>query len=137
MSKLTELLDKYRKAQSLKMKIGILADKTYPDGTKAALVGYLNEFGTKDIPSRPFFRAAIENNRDILPEMAASLVSKHDLEAAARMIGDHMVGEFTRSVNNWSDPPNAQSTIDQKGYNAPLRANDRILRDSFSYEIEQ
>lgn len=137
MSKLTDLLDKYRKAQSLKMKIGILADKTYPDGTKAALVGYLNEYGTKDIPSRPFFRTAIENNRDILPEMAASLVSKHDLETAARMIGDHMVGEFTRSVNNWSDPPNAQSTIDQKGYNAPLRANDQVLRKSFSYEIEQ
>lgn len=137
MSKLTEFLDKYRKAQSLKMKIGILADKTYPDGTKAALVGYLNEYGTKDIPARPFFRTAIENNSNVLPQMAASLLSKHDPETAARIIGEHMVGEFTNSVMTWSDPPNAQSTIDQKGYNAPLRANDRVLRNSFSYEIEQ
>lgn len=137
MTKLTDMLNKYRKAQSLKMKIGILADKTYPDGTKAALVGYLNEYGTKDIPARPFFRTAIENNRDVLPQMAASLLSRHDPETAARIIGEHMVGEFTNSVMTWSEPPNAPSTEAAKGYNAPLRANDRILRNSFSYEIEQ
>lgn len=137
MSKLTELLDKYRKAQSLKLKIGIMADKTYPDGVKAASVGYFNEYGAKDIPARPFFRAAIENNREVIPQMTASLLSKHDPDTTARIIGEHMVGEFTNSVMTWSDPPNAQSTIDQKGYNAPLRANDRILRNSFSYEIEQ
>lgn len=135
MSKLTELLDKYRKAQSLKMKIGILADKTYPDGTKAAQVGYFNEYGTKDIPARPFFRTAIENNSNVLPQMAASLLSKHDPETVARIIGEHMVGEFTNSVMTWSDPPNAESTIKQKGFDSPLRANDRLLRNSFSYEI--
>lgn len=143
MSKLTEFLDKYRKAQSLKMKIGILADETYPDGTKAAFVGYVNEYGAPSdsedqiIPARPFFRTAIENNREILPQMTASLLSKHDPETAARKIGDHMVGELTRSVNNWSDPENAKSTQRAKGYNAPLRANDKVLRNSFSYEIEE
>lgn len=135
MSKLSEMLNRYRDAGSVRLKVGIMADKTYPDGTKAALVGYLNEYGTKDIPARPFFRTAIENNSNVLPKMAASLLSKHEPETVARIIGEHMVGEFTNSVMTWSDPPNAQSTIDQKGFDSPLRANDRLLRNSFSYEI--
>lgn len=137
MSKLTEMLDKYRKSGNVKLKVGIMGDKTYPDGTKAAMVGYWNEYGTNDVPARPFFRTAIENNSKVLPQMIASLLEKHDPETVARLVGEHMVGEFTDSVMTWSDPPNADSTIRQKGYNAPLRANDRILRNSFSYEIEE
>lgn len=143
MSKLTEMLDKYRKSGNVKLKVGIMGDKTYPDGTKAAMVGYVNEYGApadsedQIIPARPFFRTAIENNSRVLPEMVASLLKKHDPETVARLVGEHMVGQFSDSVQTWTEPSNADSTIRQKGYNAPLRANDRILRNSFSYEIEE
>lgn len=137
MSKLTEMLDKYRKGESVRLKVGIMADKTYPDGQKVAFVGYVNEYGTPTIPSRPFFRSAVAKNKDILPEMVAALTKKHGPEAAARMIGEHMVGQLSESVMTWSEPPNAQSTIRAKGYNAPLRGEDRLLRKSFSYEIEK
>lgn len=137
MSKLTDMLDKYRKKGTLGMKVGIMGEKTYPDGIRVATVGYLNEYGTKTAPARPFFRSAIEENKEILPQMAASLIKNNDPETALRLIGEHMVGQFTESVMTWSDPPNAQSTIEQKGYDAPLRANDRLLRNSFTYEIEQ
>lgn len=136
MSKLTQMLDKYRKTGNVSMRVGIMGDKTYPDGQFVAMVGYYNEYGTKDIPTRPFFRATIESNRKVLPDMIASLLRKHDTETAARLVGDHMVGQLSDSVQTWTDPPNADSTIRQKGYNAPLRETKQLAR-SFSYEIEK
>ena len=92
---------------------------------------------TIEIPSRSFFRSAISEERANIKNMAASLLSKHDPETALRLVGEHMVGALSDSVQTWSEPPNAKSTIRQKGYNAPLRANDKLLRNSFSYEIEE
>lgn len=139
MTKLTDMLDRYRKKGTLGMKVGIMGAKTYPDGQKVAQVGYDNDQGVphKNIPARPFFRETVFRNQATIPQMAASLISKHDPETALRLIGEYMVGEFTDAVMTWSDPPNAQSTIDEKGYNAPLRANDKLLRNSFSYEIDK
>lgn len=142
MTKLTDMLDRYRKKGTLGMKVGIMGAKTYPDGIKVATVGYLNEYGTKTedgkthIPPRPFFRSAIANNTDVLPKMVAALLKGNDPETTLRLIGEHMVGEFTDSVMTWSEPENAKSTQKAKGYNSPLRANDKLLRNSFSYEIE-
>ena len=137
MSALKKMLDKYRALDKVALRVGIMRGKTYPDGTPVAEVGYINEYGTDIIPTRPFFRAAIANERSVLPQMAASLLGKNDPETALRLIGEHMVGALADSVQTWSEPPNAPSTIAQKGYNAPLRANDRLLRNSFSYEIEE
>lgn len=138
MSKLTEMLDKYRKGGSLGMKVGIMGDKTYPDGMKVAHVGWINDQGAPHahIPSRPFFRETVFRNQAVIPKMVAALLKNNDPETVLRLVGEHMVGEFTDAVMTWKDPPNAQSTIDQKGFDSPLRANDKLLRNSFSYEIE-
>lgn len=139
MSKLTEMLDKYRKSGSLGMKVGIMGDKTYPDGMKVAHVGWINDQGAPHahIPSRPFFRETVFRNQAVIPKMVAALLKNNEPETVLRLVGEHMVGEFTDAVMTWKDPPNAQSTIDAKGYDAPLRANDKLLRNSFSYEIEE
>lgn len=139
MSALKKMLDKYRDLDKVALRVGIIEGKTYPDGTGVAQVGFDNEYGVPErhVPARPFFRTAIENNRKILPHMAASLINKNDTETALRLIGEHMVGALSDSVQTWSEPPNAPSTIKAKGYNAPLRGPDRLLRNSFSYEIEE
>ena len=138
MSKLTQMLDKYRKTGNVSMRVGIMGDKTYPDGVKVAQVGVDNEYGVpeRNVPARPFFRATIENNRADLPDKVASLMQKHDVETALRLVGDHMVGQLSDSVQTWTEPPNAESTIRKKGYNAPLRETKQLAR-SFSYEIEK
>lgn len=137
MSKLTDMLDKYRGLDKVALRVGIMGNETYPDGTSVAGVGYTNEYGTDTIPSRPFFRSTIANERSILPNMTASLVSSHGAEAALRQVGEHMVSALSESVQTWSEPPNSPSTIRAKGYNAPLRGPDLLLRNSFSYEIEK
>ena len=87
------------------------------------------------IPPRPFFRKAIADNRKLLPSMAAKLLKIHDPETVMRMLCEHMKAQLELSVMTWTDPPNAKSTIRQKGYDSPLRGPDRLLRNSFSYEI--
>ena len=48
------------------VRAGFLEGATYPDGTPVALVAAVHEFGApaKNIPARPFFRAAIAQNKD-------------------------------------------------------------------------
>lgn len=182
MSKLTEMLDKYRKEPKAVLKVGIMGDKTYPDGELVAYVGYVNEYGYKgmvparkqtiyhsvnadgsmrndgrfvkakkanlerivdvpsyelSIPSRPFFRTAIANNRDALKEIIAKAIKDGGVVYGMRIAGEFMSDALKESVMTWSDPGNAASTIRAKGYDSPLRANDRLLRNSFTYEIEK
>lgn len=182
MSKLTEMLEKYKDGGPSRMKVGIMGDKTYPDGQKLSFVGYVNEYGyngiipgrkqsifhavDKDgnmkfdgqfvkkaksnferivdvpeyklvIPSRPFFRSAIAKNSEELKEIIAKAVKKGGVEYALRIAGEFMTDKLKDSVMTWTDPPNAKSTIRDKGYNAPLRGKDKLLRNSFSYEIEE
>lgn len=139
MSKLTDMLNKYRGLDKVALRVGILDQKTYPDGELVAQVGVDNEYGVpeRNVPARPFFRTTIENNRADLPGKVASLMQQHDVETALRLVGEHLSDELQESVMTWEDPPNAPSTIRAKGYNSPLRGPDRLLRNSFSYEIEK
>lgn len=182
MTKLTDMLDKYRKAGSPKVKVGIMGDKTYPDGELVAYVGYVNEYGYKgmvpgrtqviyhkldkdgnianggkfvrkskasiertvvvpsyelNIPSRPFFRTAVANNKDALKELIAGVLRAGTVMDAAHKAGMFMADALQESVMTWTDPPNAASTIRSKGYDAPLRGPDKLLRNSFTYEIEE
>lgn len=134
-SGLADKLQKIAAQRAVKARVGILEDKTYPDGAGVAEVGYMNEYGTDTIPPRPFFRKAVADNRDKLPAMMAALLKQHDAETAMRLVCEHMADELKMSVMTWEEPPNAPSTIAAKGYNAPLRGPDRLLRNSFSYEI--
>lgn len=134
---IVDRLKKIAEQKTIKARVGIIEPMRYPDGPLIAQVGYWNEYGTDTIPPRPFFRAAVENNRDKLGPMFVEAVQKHDTEAAMRTVCEHMVDELKASVLTWTDPPNAKSTEQAKGYNAPLRGPDKLLRNSFNYEINQ
>ena len=137
MSKLKAMLDKYRNMESMTLRVGIIETMTYPDGMTTAQVGLINEYGAPEanIPARPFFRTAIEDNRKALQAGVAKSLAKDGPEIALAKAGQFMSDAFTESVQTWTDPPNAPSTIKAKGFDAPLRAKDRLLRKAFSYEI--
>ena len=130
--RLAEIADEL---ESKKMRVGIIEAKNYPDGTPVAQVGYKNEYGTDKIPSRPFFRTAIANVKNEMVDTIAKSLRSNDVETALRHGGEILTNELKEQVMTWSDPPNAPYTIAQKGYNAPLRGNDRLLRNSFTVEI--
>lgn len=137
---LADKLQRIAAQRAVKARVGILEDKTYPDGAGVAEVGYMNEYGTikngkQFIPPRPFFRQAIADNRKLLPSMAAKLLKTHDAETVMRLLCEHITDALKMSVMTWTTPENAESTQKIKGYDAPLRGPDRLLRNSFSYEI--
>ena len=57
--------------------VGFFADAKYQDGTPVAAVAAWNEFGTKNIPERPFFRNALaESERGVSNILAKGIDTK-------------------------------------------------------------
>ena len=62
--KLRRLLREAGKGGVSGVKVGFFSTARYEDGTPVAAVAAWNEFGTKNIPERPFFRRAIAEMED-------------------------------------------------------------------------
>lgn len=98
--------------------VGFFKDSTYDDGTPIAKVAAWNEFGTKHIPERPFFRIA---NKKFEHE-ATKLIKKElthtdnyviDKERMAK-IADIHVGKIQAEIIDLREPPNKPETIKAK-----------------------
>ena len=126
--------------------VGFLADKTYPAthgirGTpraplKVAQVAFWNQWGTKRAPARPFFTTMIEECSPRWGESLAYLAKAHNYDAKKMMtnMGIGIQAQLVSSIVNWSDPPNAQRTVDIKGFNNPL-IDEGIMQNSVEYEV--
>lgn len=131
---LSKALDKY-KNMNASVRVGVLEDATYPDGTSVAQVAFWNEYGTARTPSRPFFRAVVSDQKKNWVLSVKNLMAMHnDPQKVMGLIGEHMKGQIVQSIMTWTDPPNAPYTIAKKGFNAPLRDTAQMSR-SISYEV--
>lgn len=118
-----------------KLKVGIFESAKYDDGTPAAQVAFWQEFGTAKIPMRPFLRNAIaKNTRKWGDSVNTALIGTNDGEKALKMLGEIMRGDIVLSLTNLNTPPNAPSTIKQKGSSNPL-IDTGLLRSSISWEL--
>lgn len=118
-----------------KLKVGIFESAKYDDGTPAAQVAFWQEFGTAKIPMRPFMRNAIaKNTRKWGDSVKTILIGTNDSERALKMLGEIMRGDIVLSLTNLNTPPNAPSTIKQKGSSNPL-IDTGLLRSSISWEL--
>ena len=97
------------------VEVGFMEDKTYPDGTRVALVAALNEFGvpSHNQPPRPFFRNAIAVNQDKWPVniVTALKANNYDAEKALALVGEEIQGEIQESILELTEPALAESTI--------------------------
>lgn len=118
-----------------KLKVGIFESAKYDDGTPVAQVAFWQEFGTAKIPMRPFMRNAItKNTRKWGDSVKTALMGTNDSEKALKMLGEIMRGDIVLSLTNLNTPPNAPSTIKQKGSSNPL-IDTGLLRSSISWEL--
>lgn len=120
--------------------VGVFDDSgTYGDGTSVVEVAMYQEFGTSRIPERSFIRAYIDENeiriremmRDSLQAVARGVVSK---DTAMRLLGQKIANEMKGRLSAGIPPPNAPSTVKQKGVNAPL-VNTGRLREAIKYRV--
>lgn len=108
-------------------------------GSELVVIAAANEYGTEDgrIPSRPFLRNAL--NRPELAKFVAGqaklyMGGKVTLDEALNKIGAYTTGLVQRSIGSNTPPPNAPSTVAQKGSNRTL-INTGRLRQSMTWVI--
>lgn len=121
-----------------KVKVGLVAGQADSDVIDR---GFFNEFGTKDIPERPFMRLGVKDARaELRPNMhrAAKAVmnGSTSMRQALGKFGVVGQGSIQDSITKLSDPPNAPSTIAQKGSSNPL-IDTGEMRAAITWEIDE
>lgn len=125
---LSAALSKY-KDMNASVRVGVLENATYPDGTPVAMVAFWNEYGTRTSPVRAFFRTTVSENKKNWVLSVQNLMKMHsDPKRVMGLIGVHMQEQIVQSINTWSDPPNAPYTIAKKGFDKPLVERGIMMR---------
>lgn len=118
------------------VRAGISEQAKTPDGGFVAEYAYYNEFGTVNIPARPFMRLAIENNKgkwfNLLHQ---NLLKGMDAEAVLEEIGRTMQEDIEKSLDSNVPPPNSPATLRQKHSNKTLY-DTGLLRKSITYRVD-
>lgn len=131
---LAAALSKY-KDMNASVRVGVLENATYPDGTPVAMVAFWNEYGTKTSPVRAFFRTTVSDQKKNWVLSVQNLMKMHnDPQRVMGLIGEHMKGNIVESITTWSDPPNSAYTVAKKGFNKPLVDSSQMSR-SITFEV--
>ena len=125
---LSAALSKY-KEMNASVRVGVLENATYPDGTPVALVAFWNEYSTRTSPVRAFFRTTVSEQKKNWVLSVQNLMKMHnDPKQVMGLIGVHMQEQIVQSINTWSDPPNSAYTIAKKGFDKPLVETGLLMR---------
>ena len=125
---LSKALSKY-KDMNASVRVGVLENATYPDGTPVAMVAFWNEYGTRTSPVRAFFRTTVSEQKKNWVLSVQNLIKIHnDPKQVTGLIGVHMQEQIVQSINTWTDPPNSAYTIAKKGSSKPLIETGVLMR---------
>jgi cobalamin biosynthesis Co2+ chelatase CbiK len=91
---------------------------------------------TVTIPARPFFRSMIaQKSGKWASGIARQLkATNYDVDKTLTLTGESIKGQLQQSIRDFSNPPNAKSTVRKKGFNDPLIDTGHML-DSVDYEV--
>lgn len=108
---------------SSQVKVGFPAGETDSDIIDRAV---WTHWGTsRGIPERPFLTAAMRDNRSkyrnaMKVSAKKLLLGQTALGTVLSKLGIDAQGDIQESISTWTTPPNAPSTIEQKGSSQPL-----------------
>lgn len=131
------------------VEVGFLEGATYPDGTPVAEVAYFNEYGTTRAaegpatkegatpragfsPPRPFFRTMIAKEQSSWgPKLAAAYKGTNgDIKQSFDIVGGDIEGALIQSINDFTTPALAPSTIKRKGFSKPLIESSHMVNST-------
>lgn len=116
------------------LEVGILGGK-YPNGLNIAQNAKLQEFGTYNIPPRPFFRNALRQNEKRWIAFYKNGLKQRDLNIVGK-VGVMASSDVKISITKTLTPPNAKATIKKKGSSHPL-IDTGLLRAAIDYKVNQ
>lgn len=128
------ILRETRKAKSSGVKVGVLSGAgEYPDGPDIVMIAAANEFGSDNVPARPFMRGAADEHRqdiNLTKERLWTQVLRGRLtvEQALGMLGSYHQGQVQEYMTALDTPPNAPRTVAEKGDDNPLIDTGRLRR---------
>lgn len=118
------------------LEVGFFEVSKYDNGVYVASVASFNEYGTANIPPRPFFRNAVAKNsnkwNDILTNELRNSV---DVELAYHRVGEVAKGDIVESIMQTNTPPNSPLTIAKKKSSKPL-VDTSFMRSSVNYKVK-
>lgn len=107
---LAAALSKY-KDMNASVRVGVLENATYPDGTPVAMVAFWNEYGTKTSPVRAFFRTTVSDQKKNWVLSVQNLMKMHnDPQRVMGLIGTAMADQIKDSIRTLSEPANSDVT---------------------------
>ena len=137
--KLDAFLRKAKGARGVgQVEVGFYSTARYPDGTPVTSVAAWQEFGTKTIPERPFFRIAIgKMGGPALALLKADVDPKTMVVTRATASKLGLIGqkEIRKSITNLRTPPNSPVTILLKGSSNPL-IDEGFMRQSVTWKVQ-
>lgn len=128
-----------------KVKVGFPAGEADSDVIERAT---FNNFGTSRIPERPFMQNALRNGRaenrsamiqgakEIVRAAAAGKEPAPVMRRVLRKLGVKVQEDIREEITSLQSPPNAPSTIAQKGSSNPL-IDSGEMRASVAFKIEE
>lgn len=115
--KLQQVLESIAAKASIEMNVGILEGATNEDtGELIAPYAAANEYGTFNIPARPFMRNTIADKSGEWAETLGKLIigksqTADGIEKAFNVLGTVMVQDIRDTIEHVVPPPNAEATI--------------------------
>ena len=142
-SRVDEVLKALEELDGWTIDVGVIGEGgKYEDSKVTVLdVAKFNEYGTSNIPARPFIRGAYDSYKDDLTDMMfkySSAVINGDMAVSMLNKGvGQASADYTREyLTDLSNPPNSPITIKLKGSSNPLIDTGQ-LRDSIDYEVSK
>ncbi|SEQ64440.1 hypothetical protein SAMN05216522_10511 [Rosenbergiella nectarea] len=109
------------------------------DGVQVAEYAAMNEFGTLDIPERPFVREYFDTSVERINQFAKNGMTQVAMGNATfsqflNSLGLDMVDGLKKSITNGNWAPNDPYTVARKGSNKPL-IDTGVMLNSITYAI--
>lgn len=126
----SNFLKEIKKSRKMIVKVGILKQDfgfsrydNDPETPTMVEIATINEFG-KGVPKRPALQTAtndfFSNFKEIMEKELNEIIRAETLKNFGHIAGTELASLMKLSIRNWHTPPNAQYTIDVKGFNNPL-----------------
>ncbi|MGL5280858.1 MAG: hypothetical protein ACRC8W_03755 [Plesiomonas shigelloides] len=138
MDELGKELDKFRGGKHVTVGIHEGAGNVESGDITMAQLGAIQEFGTMDdhIPARPWLVPGVESARpELLRIIQSGIAAGENVDTILNKVGLNAQAAVQMYMTELRTPPNAPSTIAQKGSNNPL-IDTGAMRASVTYVVQ-
>lgn len=136
----SKVMREMKRAAVLTVEVGVQAGELTNDAADLATVAAINEFGTGNIPSRPFMRESFDQNVNELDKFMQGIggriiVNRISASQGLNLVGQKMTGIIQKKIVDGPWVLNTVQTVLKKGSDRPLIDTGR-LRQSIRHVVK-